>query len=127
MKRYDEPTTVGLTNDAHEKLSEIHESGEFDQKMDVYRFAIALALFRGADPGLSRQGSWTTVFNVGSLDQDGGVFTAVATLRSADLDEPVWRTAERLAAWGIEELHRMLKRGKLPISELLREAANLVK
>lgn len=127
MKRYDEPTTVGLSNDAHDKLKELKESGEFAEMTDAYRFAIALALFRGADPGRGRQGSWTTVFNVGTLDSDGSLFTAVETLRSSELDEPVWKTAERLADWGVEELHRMMKSGKLPVAKLLREAADLAK
>ena len=123
MKQYSEPTTVGLKSEAHEKLKELKESGEFGEMTDAYRFAIALALFKGADPGGARSGTWTTVFNVGSLDPDGSLFTAVETLRNPDLDEPVWRTAERLADWGIEELCRLQSQGRLPIADLLAEAA----
>ncbi len=123
MRQPLKPTTVGLPQSAHEKLKELKESGEFGEMSDAYRFAIALALFRGADPGGGREGTWTTVFNVGSLDPDGSLFTAVQTLRGATLEEPVWRTAERLAYWGIEVLHGMLQKGNLPIADLLRDAA----
>lgn len=125
MKRHNEPTTVGLSRDGHDRLKELQGSGEFEEMADAYRFAIALALYRNADPGTSREGSdWTTIFNVGSLDADGSLFTAVEALRNRDLDEPVWKTAERLAAWGVDELHRLLQqKGKLPLSELLQEAA----
>ncbi len=123
MKEETEPTTIGLSDAAHGKLQELKEAGHFGEMADAYRFAIALALAHGAIApaiGAGRQ----TIYNVGTLDPDKTIYVAVSALRDA-VSEPVYRTAERLAEWGVEELHRRSQSGHLSFAEILTEAESL--
>jgi hypothetical protein len=119
-----EPITIGLSHAAHGKLQRLKEDGHFTEMTDGYRFAIALAIAHGVSvPKLG--GSRTTIFNVGSLDPDRSIHLAVSALRE-DSDEPVYRTAERLAEWGVEELFRRVEeQGRLSVAEILAEAESL--
>lgn len=115
----EEPVTIGLSNAAHGKLQRLKDDGHFDELMDGYRFAIGLALAHVADaPPLANR---NTIFNVGSLDPDRSIYQVVAALRATQ-DEPVYRTAERLAEWGIEEMYRQIETGSFSVVALLREA-----
>lgn len=122
MATESEPTTIGLSESAKLKLQRLKEDGHFDEMADGYRFAIALALAHGGitDALSSRQ----TIYNVGTLDPDHSIHLAVSILREPS-DEPVYRTAERLAEWGVEELFRRSESGQLSFAEILDEAENL--
>jgi hypothetical protein len=67
-----------------------------------------------------------TIFNVGTLDPDRSIFEAVSALRP-NLDEPVYRTAERYAEWGVEELVRLRSSGEIEFGPLLKDAENMAK
>src|SRR5688572_17690702 len=98
----DRVVTIGLSNAAHGKLQRLKENGCFDELMDGYRLAVGLALSHGVEaPPLANR---NTIFNVGSLDPERLLHDAVAALRSAS-EEPVYRTMERLAEWGVEEMY----------------------
>ncbi len=45
-----EPSTVGLTKAAHDKLKRFKDDGCFGELQDAYRFAISLAVAQGIDP-----------------------------------------------------------------------------
>lgn len=115
----DEPVTIGLSNGAHGKLQRMKENAHFAELMDGYRLAIGLALACGADPAPVTNRN--TMFNVGSLDPDRSIYHAVQALRQ-NKDEAVYRTAERLAEWGVEEMYRQVETGTFSIVDLLQEA-----
>lgn len=118
-----EPTTIGLSEKSHgllKRLTEDKRNGAFAEMADAYRFAVALALAHGVIPDeipAPRQ----TIFNVGTLDPDKMVYSAVKALLNTD-DTPVYRWVERLAEWGVNELATRADRGDLDIGEILKEA-----
>lgn len=124
MPKESEPTTIGLSDTAHGKLKRLKEDGHFLEMTDAYRFAIALALSHGAIAPVIK-GSRQTIFNIGTLDPENSLYAAVSALRE-ETDEPVYRTAERLAEWGVEELSRLAQTGEISFGELFREAENLL-
>jgi hypothetical protein len=113
-----EPTTVGLTEGGRDRLARLKEEGYFAEMADGYRFAIALAL---AHNGISEHATRRTIFNVGTLDPDGAIATAIRLIRDPD-DEPVYAVAERLAEWGVDEMYAAVANGRLSFPELLAEA-----
>lgn len=104
--------TVGLSDAANEKLDELKEREIFAEKMDGYRFGVGLALAHGViPPDLAKR---TTLFNVGSLDPDQTLRRAVEALMQDQLREAtVYRLVERLADWGINELHAQAIHGHI--------------
>lgn len=120
----EEPTTLGLSDDAHAKLKRLKENGYFAEMADAYRFAIGLALAYGVSPEAIK-GSRQTIFNVGTLDPDRLIYLAVETLRDP-VAEPIYRTAERLAEWGILELDALAEAGTLVLADVLMKAEDLV-
>lgn len=118
-----EPITVGIAKSAHSKLQRLKEDGFFNEMVDAYRFAVGLALAHGG--ATSDSSERQTLFNVGTLDPDRSLYTAVAALRQPT-DEPVYKTLERLATWGVEELDRRSERGMLSFAEILGEAEALL-
>lgn len=119
-----EPVTVGLSESAHAHLVELENDGYFGRMSDAYRFAIALGICHDAWDETDRKRR--TIFNVGTLDPDRSIFEAVSALRTS-FDEPVYRTAERYAEWGVEELVRLRASGEIEFGPLLKEAENLVR
>lgn len=117
-----EIVNVGLSRDAHAKMVRLKEVGHFNEMADAYRFAVAIALAHGGATTdfTDRQ----NFLNVGSLDRDGSLYSAVAALRQPTT-EHVYRTVERLATWGIEELDRRSQRGTLSFGEILDEIEGL--
>ena len=115
-KEVKEPITIGLSPTAHEKLKNLAGHGYFNEMMDGYRFAIALALSRGAQPEKASS-KRNTFVNIGSLDPERRLYEAVKALREDD-SEPVWKTAESLAEWGVEELTRLAEDGEIRFGEL---------
>jgi Arc/MetJ-type ribon-helix-helix transcriptional regulator len=117
-----EPVTVGLSAKAHDQLKILESSGYFARMSDAYRFAIALGLSH--DSYESRDLKRNTIFNVGTLDPDRSIYAALEALRSIT-DEPVYRSAERYAEWGVAELFRLRRDGEIDFGILLKEAENL--
>ena len=118
----EEPTTVGLSSDGHDRLRRLKEDGYFAEMADAYRFAVALALAHGAAPAAVR--SRATIFNIGTLDPDKQVYNAVKSLHNVR-DEPVYSVAERLAEWGVAELYRMAETGNISFTQILQEIEDL--
>jgi hypothetical protein len=109
-----EPTMIGVSEATHAKLTRLKEDGHFREMQDAYRFAIALALAQGIDP--PEISSSRTVFSVATIDADQSLRTAIQTVMGAQLkDMPVYRMAERLADWGIQELYAQAERGEIDI------------
>ncbi len=121
----EEPTTIGLSDKAHGQLKALKEAGHFAEMADAYRFAIGLALAHGITPP-PIEGGRQTIFNVGTLDPDKSIYVAVGTLREP-VAEPVYRSAERLAEWGVAELWRRAETSTLSLADVLKEADALAK
>lgn len=114
---------VGLSEASNDKLDELKEMGVFADKIDGYRFGISLALAHGVIPGelVKRE----NLFNVGSLDPDQMLRQAVEALMPQELEKTtVYRLIERLADWGVAEMHAQAKAGEVNFSALLEEAAS---
>lgn len=104
--------TIGLSETGMGLISELSgEEGLFAQEIDVYRFAIALALAHNIDPEQIAIGKRQTKYNVGSLDPDRKIYEAIRAL-SETSELPPYRKAERLAEWGVQDLHSRFKAGK---------------
>lgn len=73
-----EPTTIGLSEGAHEKLKRLHEEQHFRELLDGYRFAIGLALAQGVEPPEVQKRK--TMFNVGSVDPDQSLKRSIEAL-----------------------------------------------
>lgn len=115
---------VGLGKDAHAKMVRLKDDGFFNEMADAYRFAVALALAHGGATTEFQERQ--NFLNVGSLDRDGSLYTAVAALRQPTTEQ-VYRTVEKLATWGIDELDRRASHGTLAFTEILDEIERLGK
>lgn len=106
----------GLSDQAREQLETITAQGGFDNMQDAYRLAIAVALAENlepADASISR----TTYINVGGLDPDHSLRSAVLAIREDHDGRPV-ALLERLAESGIARVHAHVDSGK-SLRELL--------
>jgi uncharacterized protein YfkK (UPF0435 family) len=114
---------VGLSQASNDKLDELKELGVFADKIDGYRFGVSLALAHGAIPGeLIKR---VNLFNVGSLDPEQTLRQAVEALMPNELAQTtVYRLIERLADWGVAELHAQAKSGEISFATLLEEASS---
>lgn len=114
--------TVGLSEKADEKLEELRELEVFADKIDGYRFAISLAIAQGVIPPEIEKRK--TLFNVGSLDPDQTLRRAVEALMSNQLENATpYRLIERLAEWGVNELHAEAKGGGIDFIRLFDQVA----
>jgi hypothetical protein len=98
-----EPVTVGLSDEANATLKSLKEMG-FVEELDAYRFAVALAIAHGVDPSVVHTAKRTTKYNIGTLDPDRSLYSAVRILMPPADESPVYSAIERLAEWGIREL-----------------------
>lgn len=99
-----EPTTLGLSQTAHNKLKWLKEEQYFRELLDGYRFAIALALAQGIDPPDIKE-KRTTIFNIGTADPDQSLKQCIQVIMGDRIQGiPIYKMAERLAEWGINEL-----------------------
>jgi hypothetical protein len=106
----------GLTAVAREQLDAIYEVGGFDDRQDAYRLALAVALAEGLEPA-DAAASRNTYVNIGGLDPDGSLRSAVQAIRDDHDGRPV-AFIERLAETGVARIHKHLDDGK-PLRELL--------
>jgi hypothetical protein len=108
-----EPTMIGVSDATHQKLKRLKEDGHFREMADAYRFAIGLALAQGVTPP---EISTQTVFSVATIDPDQSIKIAIQTIFGEMLgDTPVYKIAERLADWGIQELSTQADRGEIDV------------
>src|SRR5438105_12361759 len=125
MNSSSEPTQIGLSEKTHAKLRRLKEDEHFLEMVDAYRCAIALALAHGVEPGevpVPR----TTIFSVATIDPDRDIATAIRAVMG-NFDTPIYRMAERLAEWGVEELARLAEGGEINFGSILAEAEALKK
>ncbi len=116
-----EPTTIGLSEGVHEKLKWLQEEEHFRELLDGYRFAIGLALAQGVEPPEVQKR--TTIFNVGTVDPDQSLKRSIEALMGDRIqDTSIYKMAERLAEWGVNELASQAKDGSIDFPRLLDQA-----
>lgn len=113
-----EPTTIGLSEGAHGKLKWLQEEQHFRELLDGYRFAIGLALAQGIEPPEVQKR--TTIFNVGTVDPDQSLKRSIEALMADRVrDTSIYKMAERLAEWGVNELTSQANVGRIDFVRLL--------
>ena len=113
-----EPTTIGLSEGAHQKLKWLQEEQHFRELLDGYRFAVGLALAQGIEPPEVQKR--TTIFNVGTVDPDQTLKRSIEALMGDRIrGVAVYKMAERLAEWGVNELASQAKAGSIDFLRLL--------
>ena len=117
IREVQEPAQVSILETSHEKLQALAQEGYFSEMRWAYKFAVALALDRGARP-VRGDGPRTTLYSVSTLDPDGTLKLAVDTLYDRG-SEPAFKVVERLAEWGIDEMHRLLRVEHAKLEDLL--------
>lgn len=118
-----EPTTIGLSESAHGKLKRLQEEGHFRELLDGYRFAIGLALAQGVEPPEVQKR--TTIFNVGTVDPDQILKRSIEVLMGDRVrDAAIYKMAERLAEWGVDELASLAEAGSIDFVALLDQAGD---
>ena len=116
-----EPTTIGLSEGAHAKLKWLQEEQHFRELLDGYRFAIGLALAQGVEPPEVQKR--TTIFNVGTVDPDQSLKRSIEALMADRVRETsIYKMAERLAEWGVNELASQARDGSIDFAGLLDQA-----
>jgi hypothetical protein len=111
-----EPTMIGVSEATHPKLQRLKEDGHFREMADAYRFAIGLALAQGVSPP---EISSRTVFSVATIDPNQEIRNAIQSVLGDQLQGSVYKMAERLADWGINELAAAAERGEIDVVRLL--------
>jgi hypothetical protein len=108
-----EPTMIGVAETTHGKLQRLKEDGHFREMADAYRFGIGLALAQGIVP---KEISSRTVFSVATIDPQQELRTAIQAVFGDQLQGiPVYKMAERLADWGINELSALAEKGEIDV------------
>ena len=118
-----EPTMIGVSEATHGKLKRLKEDGHFKEMADAYRFAIGLALAQGCSPPeISSQ----TVFSVATIDPDQSIRNAIQTiLGDSATGVSIYKFAERLADWGIQELSLQAERGEIDVVAIFDQLADV--
>ena len=116
MTEYYEPKTIGLTKPTQEMLRRLVDNKYFKEMQDGYKFAVGLALFSNAIE--INMGTSVTIYGTGDLDPGQEIYEVVKALRF-DCDEPIYKTVERLAEWGVKEMYEQDRDGYLDFSKLL--------
>ena len=113
-----EPTTIGLSESTREKLRWLQEKEYFRDLLDGYRFAIGLALAQEVEPPDVQ--NRTTIFNIGTFDPDQSLKRSIEALMGDRVREiAVYKMAERLAEWGVNELASQAEAGGIDFVKLL--------
>ena len=102
-----EPVQIGIGESAHYKLEQLCADGYFAEMRDGYRFAVAYALSKGANPQ-RMEGARKNVFSISTIDPEGLLKLAIETLHPVNV-EPSYKVAERLADWGVTEIDRLFR------------------
>ena len=113
----DDKVSLGLTPIADRNLEELMETGWFENEIDVFKLAIALALREGAAASPEEMVGVGTKWGVG-IDSDGRIRSIVRLLAEEDTSRP-YALAERYAAAGLVYLHRRLVLEKALIAEVM--------
>jgi hypothetical protein len=100
--------TLGLSDDAHRKLTQLKDEGFFNEMRDAYRLAIAIAMAEGKIAP-SEKARTHTYINVGSLDPDGILRDAVIEQYQGREGAP-YEVVERLGEAGVLVLWDRLRR-----------------
>jgi hypothetical protein len=104
----DDQRTLGLSEDAHGKLTRLRKDGLFAEMRDAYRLAIALALAEGLIAPRSKPRPHTYI-NAGSLDPDGLIRDVMVEHFQGKEGQP-YEVAERLGEAGVLELWERVQR-----------------
>lgn len=113
----DDKVTLGLTPAADRNLQELMATGWFDNEIDVFKLAIALAVREGAAASPDEMVGLGTKWSV-AIDADGRIRSLVRLLAGQDTSRP-YVLAERYAAAGLVYLHRRLVLEKALIVEVM--------
>jgi hypothetical protein len=108
-------TTLGLSDETHQVLLRMKDEGIIDEMRDGYRLGVALAVARGIVA--PEDTKFRTIFNVGSLDQDGLIRDVVSQLYPEASARP-YSLVQRLAEAGVAEIGRMHEGGHFRFKEL---------
>ncbi len=110
--------TIGLTDANKAVMDKLVETTGFGRDMDAAKFAFALAVSRGSQPG-QVEGA-VTIWNVGSFDDTGELKALIQNLYPAT-DMP-YRALESLVNSGFTLLNAELKANpSLEIEDLLKK------
>jgi len=120
-----EPTMIGLSEATHTKLQRLKEDGHFREMADAYRFAIGLAMAQGVIP--PEISSSRTVFSVATIDPNQELRNAIQAVLGGQLEGSVYKMAERLADWGINELAAAAERGDIDVVALFDQVQDAAK
>jgi hypothetical protein len=114
----DEKKTFGATIVGKARLKKLVEGKVFSSEIQAFQFAVSLALSRG---GISAK--MENVKTTWSTAASGvpELFELTKNLRDPAFDsEPVLKTVERLADWGLESLEEMYdEKGLIDFNEIL--------
>jgi hypothetical protein len=94
-------TTVGLTSEGSLALKKIMSSNWFLDEKDAFKFAVAFAIARDLDETQEPAGSFTTIWNRGTLDPDDQLGSLVALLRAP---KDLWDSVRRLGDAGLRTM-----------------------
>lgn len=115
-----EPSNIGLSEQAHSTLARWNEEERFLEQRDAYKFAVAFALSRDAQP--PEISDRKNMFGVATIDADGSLASAVRQLGNLSEGDSVYKYIERLATWGVTEIDKIIeKTGNLQVSDLLKD------
>lgn len=114
-----EPTMIGLSDQAHALLTQMKEDEHISEMADGYRLGIALALAQGVIPP-EVPAPRKTVYSVATIDPDKEIASAIRFL--VDLDGgSIYRMAERLADWGVKALAERFAGGPVDVTSLIHQ------
>jgi hypothetical protein len=112
-----ERSQVRLSNKGHAILTQMKEDRSLAEMTDGYRLGIAIALSMGATPDEFPSENRNFIA-VSTLDPTGEISASIRLLVNLD-GQSVYGYAERLADWGIMEMHERFKGGFLDIAALM--------
>jgi hypothetical protein len=114
----EDKNTIGLTDVNKAIMDQVVENAGFQYDMDAAKFALALAISRGYEPG--RPEGAKTIWNVGTFDADGELKALVQNL-FPNVDTP-YRAVESLMNIGFGVLANEMKATSgLRIEDLLKK------
>ena len=120
----DDKKTIGLTEANKKIMDDLVEKAGFKQDMDAAKFAFALAVNRGKEPGPVEGAG--TIWNVGSFDEGGDLKALIQNLFPY-ADAP-YRALESLMNTGFGLLSAELKAGPgLRVEDLIQKETSVPK